>query len=142
VDQIESLEGAPDGEIELGRVERELAALWALAAPEDPDAESTVLRACSLNLLVLGSSPADLERARPIAARTTLAHPSRILLLAPDSGTGREAQTASEEGITDGPVASGARRQAPGASNGVGGDRRQATVDSPDPISSRLIRRQ
>src|SRR5262249_35835114 len=73
-------------EIELGHVERELAALWAAAAPADPGAETAVLRACSLNLVVLGDSPAGLDRARPIAARPTLAHPSRILLLAPDPG--------------------------------------------------------
>jgi hypothetical protein len=79
---IEALQGAPSGEMELARVERELAALWA-AAPENRGEEPAVLRSCALNLLILGSSPDDLERARPVAARTTLAHPSRILLLAP-----------------------------------------------------------
>src|SRR5205809_103549 len=82
VEQIEELPGAHEGEIELARVERELAALWA-AAPEDRGAEPAVLRACALNLLVLGASASELERARPIAARTTLAHPSRVVLLAP-----------------------------------------------------------
>src|SRR5690349_6795362 len=43
----------PDGEIELDRVERELASLWAAAAPDEPGAEAAVLRACALNLLVL-----------------------------------------------------------------------------------------
>src|SRR5712691_13190118 len=84
--EIEALEGAPAGEIELARVERELAALWAAAAPENRGEEPAVLRACALNLLVLGASPGDLERARPIATRTILAHPSRILLLAPEDG--------------------------------------------------------
>jgi glucose-6-phosphate dehydrogenase assembly protein OpcA len=85
VDLMEPVLAPQTGEIELGRVERELATLWAAAAQEDPGAEPAVLRACSLNLLVLAGSSAELERARPIAARTTLAHPSRILLLAPDA---------------------------------------------------------
>jgi glucose-6-phosphate dehydrogenase assembly protein OpcA len=87
MEPMQALQGAPPGEIELSQVERELAALWRAAAPEDPDAEPTVLRACSLNLLVLAGSPDELERARPIAAQTTLAHPSRILLVAPENGS-------------------------------------------------------
>src|SRR5437868_2578003 len=75
----------PDEEIELDRVEGELAALWAAAAPEDAGAEPAVLRACALNLLVLAGGLADLERIRRIADQTTLAHPSRILLLAPEA---------------------------------------------------------
>jgi glucose-6-phosphate dehydrogenase assembly protein OpcA len=120
VDPMEPVLAPQTGEIELGRVERELAALWAQAAPEDPGAEPAVLRACSLSLLVLGSSSADLERARPIAARTTLAHPSRVLLLAPDPGAGRQALSASGERISEAPVGSSASRLAPGASPGIG----------------------
>lgn len=84
MEPIEAREDAPAEEIELGQVERALAALWAGAAPEDPGAEPAVLRACALNLVVLSRSPADLDRVRPIAAQTTVAHPSRILLLVPD----------------------------------------------------------
>src|SRR5438045_1919681 len=73
----------PDEEIELDQVERELAALWAAAAPDDPGGESAVLRACALNLLVLAHRRADRDRIRTVADQTTLAHPSRILLLAP-----------------------------------------------------------
>jgi glucose-6-phosphate dehydrogenase assembly protein OpcA len=117
---FELLEGAPEGEIDLGRVERELAALWAQAAPDDPSAEPAVLRACSLSLLVLGSSPADLDRARPIAARTTLAHPSRILLLAPDQATGDRRQTAETQSGTVDRRHHPLRGYPPVASNGVG----------------------
>ena len=70
MEQITALAGEPAGEIELGQVERKLAELWAAAAPEHPEEQPAVLRACSLNLLVQGSDPAELERARPIAART------------------------------------------------------------------------
>jgi glucose-6-phosphate dehydrogenase assembly protein OpcA len=111
---IEALPGAPEGEIELARVERELAALWAQAAPEDPGAEPAVLRACSLNLLVLGSSPEELEPARTVAAATTLAHPSRILLLAPSEATGSSRQSTEVRTETVD------RRLSPGSSNGVG----------------------
>jgi glucose-6-phosphate dehydrogenase assembly protein OpcA len=79
---IEALSGAPEGEVELGHVERELAALWA-APPGEPEEEPAVLRACALNLVVLGCSLADLERVRPLAERITLDHPARILTLAP-----------------------------------------------------------
>jgi glucose-6-phosphate dehydrogenase assembly protein OpcA len=92
---------APEDEIELERVERELAALWAAAAPDDPGAEAAVMRACALNLLVLGSSQVDLDRIRRIADQTTLAHPSRILLLAPDGLDDDDPARAREPGGPD-----------------------------------------
>jgi glucose-6-phosphate dehydrogenase assembly protein OpcA len=87
---IESLAGAPEGEVELGQVERELSALWAAAPPGEAEAEPAVLRACALNLLVLGCTLDELERARPRTERTSLDHPARILLLAslPDAPGG------------------------------------------------------
>jgi hypothetical protein len=87
-------------------VERELAALWAAAAPDHPEEEPAVLRACALNLLVLGMDADALERARPIAARTTLGHPSRILLLATD-GTGRRGNAAAGSGLSPAVAPSG-----------------------------------
>jgi glucose-6-phosphate dehydrogenase assembly protein OpcA len=117
---IEALAGAPEGEIELARVERELAALWAATAPEDPGAEPAVLRACSLNLLVLGGSPDDLEPARAIAAATTLAHPSRILLLAPEAVVRSEPSGVGKERLADAVSEAHASRLTPHASNSVG----------------------
>jgi glucose-6-phosphate dehydrogenase assembly protein OpcA len=117
---MEALAGAPEGEIELARVERELARLWAQAAPADPGAEPAVLRACSLSLLVLGAGPGSLEPARRVAAATTLAHPSRILLLAPEGGVRREASGVSAEGQSSVPSRSHASQLTPDASNGVG----------------------
>src|SRR5437879_4910512 len=101
ITEIEALDGAQAGEIDLAGVERELAALWAAAAPANRGEEPAVLRACALNLLVLGANPGDLERARPIATRTILAHPSRVLLLAPEArgeGSGVRGQAAGTPG--------------------------------------------
>jgi glucose-6-phosphate dehydrogenase assembly protein OpcA len=62
-----------------GRVEREFTELWRKAAIQD----QAVVRACTLNLVVVCSDAADAQRASISVVRLSEAHPGRVLMIAP-----------------------------------------------------------
>lgn len=72
-------------EVDLVAIERELTHLWKAAAePAAGDESTPVVRACSLNLVVVTDRPETLEAVGDMIGDVTLEHPARIFLIAVD----------------------------------------------------------
>jgi glucose-6-phosphate dehydrogenase assembly protein OpcA len=71
--------------IDVGKIEKELAAMWKPAAQaEGSDAESGVTRACALNLLVYATATDDREQIYEMLDVICEQHPGRTLVLVAD----------------------------------------------------------
>lgn len=76
--EVERFTGGHAVGVDVAAIERDLAALWRKAST---DAEQSVTRACSWNLVVHASTDAELERAKKLADALVLVVPSRTLVL-------------------------------------------------------------
>jgi len=72
-------------EVDVVSIERELARLWKTATEEGGDGEGApVVRACSLNLVVVTADPSRLAAIEQLVGDVTLEHPARIFLIQVD----------------------------------------------------------
>ena len=69
--------------VDIAGIERELAELWKSAAPSGPES-SPVLRACSLNLVVVCDQSSQLEEIAGMVGDLTAEHPGRVFLVQTD----------------------------------------------------------
>ncbi len=75
----------PPKEVDIVAIERELSALWKKAAePAAADQATPVVRACSLNLIVVSRDRQELDSLGNIIGDVTLEHPARTFLIATD----------------------------------------------------------
>jgi glucose-6-phosphate dehydrogenase assembly protein OpcA len=76
-------------EVDLVAIERELTQLWKAAAePAAGDVSAPVVRACSLNLVVVTDAQGTLDTVGDMIGDVTLEHPARIFLIALDRHAG------------------------------------------------------
>jgi glucose-6-phosphate dehydrogenase assembly protein OpcA len=72
-------------EVDVVTIEQELARLWKLASePGGDEATTPVVRACSLNLVVVTDNGGDAEAISNLVGEVTVEHPSRIFLVVAD----------------------------------------------------------
>ena len=75
----------PPKEVDIVAIERELSALWKQAAePASVDQAPPVVRACSLNLIVVSRDRQELDSLGNIIGDVTLEHPARTFLISAD----------------------------------------------------------
>lgn len=79
-DEVERFTGGRAVGVDVGAIERDLAALWRKASSDGSG--DSVMRACSWNLVVHATTPVDLERAKLLAEALVASVPSRTLVLA------------------------------------------------------------
>src|SRR5262249_36851530 len=65
--------------MDVGRVDRELTELWR----QNADAERVVLRACTYNLVIIGSGPSDADDATAVGSRLSESQPGRAIVVVP-----------------------------------------------------------
>jgi glucose-6-phosphate dehydrogenase assembly protein OpcA len=71
--------------VEIGRIEKELAAMWSGAGDsKDPSASAGVARACTLNLVVYTTPADDRDRLEDMLDEVNERHPGRTLILVAD----------------------------------------------------------
>jgi glucose-6-phosphate dehydrogenase assembly protein OpcA len=72
-------------EVDVVAIERELTQLWRAAAEGNAaTASAPVMRACSLNLIVVAAEPHQLDETGDMVGEVTVEHPARIFLVAAD----------------------------------------------------------
>lgn len=76
-------------EVDVVSIERELTLLWKAATEDGGTGEEVpVVRACSLNLVVVTDDPARLSTIEQLVGDVTLEHPARIFLIQADRSAG------------------------------------------------------
>jgi len=69
--------------VDIAAIERDLTQLWKTASiPAADDTIPPVIRACTLNFVVVMDGAGDLEAAAELAGNVTIEHPSRLFLVA------------------------------------------------------------
>jgi glucose-6-phosphate dehydrogenase assembly protein OpcA len=92
--QLESFTAGQETAVDLAEIQRQLKALWQLAAESEKDpARRHVTRASLFNLVAVCHSEADRDRASEIISAVTVRHPCRAIVLLAD-------ETASSSGMT------------------------------------------
>lgn len=67
--------------VDIASIERELTALWEAASDADRDGVTTVTRACSMNLIVVGDADAGIEEISTMVGEVAIIHPGRIFMI-------------------------------------------------------------
>ena len=85
--QVNLVPGLPSKGIDVDRIKKELAALWANASDGESGTRSGVTRACALNLIVYTTPRDDRESLEDLLSQVTEQHPGRMLILVADRET-------------------------------------------------------
>ncbi|HET6648052.1 MAG TPA: glucose-6-phosphate dehydrogenase assembly protein OpcA [Pyrinomonadaceae bacterium] len=85
--QFNPVPGVPSKGIDVARIEKELAAMWANASDGENGTRSGVIRACALNLIVYTTPRDDRQSLEDLLSQVNEQHPGRTLILVADRET-------------------------------------------------------
>ena len=87
-DAGQSMQVGDAREVDVASIEKELTSLWKRAGGEHDPGDAPVMRACSMNLIVVTDEETEADELAALVGEITVEHPARIFLVVADRANG------------------------------------------------------